>query len=509
MDGPKGHWLAHYPIKKHFRSRFPGVGLTILFRGMTWTDFFPAISNLTVNHSQMTIIVEESESNLTASERCKQARTIWLQATTMNELEQVEALYRGAMNATKTTTSPTILKNAGVGPQKTNKKKRQKGSKVYAELSSSEYRQTGEKLSLLYCQSGRTSQAKRGLAYLGFECRLARIVLDYPMKSSSSHNPHRHSTSTLPVLPPPKKKQKTTTTKKNKKRLDEPCMIIDNFLHPTELEHLQDTFQDLDSDYWTYHNYQVEPPTPYFSYVMDLRKKDDGYGFLGRLAHEIQHLPQLISHFPQLQHAHMVEVWAHNRPHASGHQLHFDSDDEGRGGVRNPICSTILYLSDDPTVGGPSLVTNQRLISTHLATKGWLAHPRPRRLVVFDGSVLHGVIPGKGVPSRSNLTSGSTERKSGTTGGRRVTLMMAFWKDIQIRDEMTPGSARPFPRQSKDQPRWAQDLLTLQRKVQPHRPSAMEVVAPISLSTVYETLDGEPWTADMGMPDYDHVFQGF
>src|SRR4051812_969890 len=40
-----------------------------------------------------------------------------------------------------------------------------------------------------------------------------------------------------------------------------------------------------------------------------------------------------------------AEWWAHCRPHASGHQLHFDSDDEGRGGVRNPSVSTVLYLS--------------------------------------------------------------------------------------------------------------------------------------------------------------------
>jgi hypothetical protein len=39
--------------------------------------------------------------------------------------------------------------------------------------------------------------------------------------------------------------------------------------------------------------------------------------------------------------------WAHCRPHSSGHQLHFDSDDEGRGSVRNPIISTVLHLSED------------------------------------------------------------------------------------------------------------------------------------------------------------------
>jgi hypothetical protein len=31
------------------------------------------------------------------------------------------------------------------------------------------------------------------------------------------------------------------------------------------------------------------------------------------------------------------------------------SDDEGRGGVRNPLVSTVIYLTD--SIGGPTLVT--------------------------------------------------------------------------------------------------------------------------------------------------------
>ena len=68
--------------------------------------------------------------------------------------------------------------------------------------------------------------------------------------------------------------------------------------------------------------------------------------------------------------------------------------------MRNPIVSTILYLEADDTAnsnnmncrysGGPSLVTNQKITDVRLATKGWMAHPRPRRLVAFDGRYLHG-----------------------------------------------------------------------------------------------------------------------
>lgn len=397
-----------------------------------------------------------SSETKTAQQRCQEARDLWLAATTEDELDHVESLYKDALNAT----TPNSARRSGSS-------KRQRTN--YAELSRSEYRQAGERLSLLYCQSGRTAKAQKGLAYLGFECRLARDVLDYPFKAK----------------PIKKKKNASAMTP------TAPCMILDDFLHPTELQHLQGIFENPSASYWTDHSYQVEPPSPYFSYVMDLRSTPPK-GFLGRLAHQIRQLPQLQTKFPQLAQTHFVELWAHNRPHASGHQLHFDSDDEGRGGdIRNPVCSTILYLTSDHknAAGGPSLVTNQRLASKHLATKGWLAHTKSRRLVVFDGSVLHGVIPGKGVNE-----------------GRRVTLMMAFWKHIQIRDDKTPGSARPFP--TKKLPSWAADL-TDDEHVSKQRPDSLSEASPIPLSTVYETLEGEPWKSQMGMPDYEQVFQGF
>jgi hypothetical protein len=109
----------------------------------------------------------------------------------------------------------------------------------------------------------------------------------------------------------------------------------------------------------------------------------------------------------------------------AGHQLHYDSDDEGQGGVRNPIFTSVLYLAPNtaspssnssssrhthaPTadssnqaaqqqqqqqdvpsfVGGPTLVTDQ-LLGGPLATKGWLAYPATNRFVMFDGKYLHG-----------------------------------------------------------------------------------------------------------------------
>lgn len=61
--------------------------------------------------------------------------------------------------------------------------------------------------------------------------------------------------------------------------------------------------------------------------------------------------------------------------------------------VRNPIVSTVFYVTGE--VGGPTLVTPQAFGETTLASHGWMVSPRVNRLTVFDGSVLHGVIPGK------------------------------------------------------------------------------------------------------------------
>ena len=102
----------------------------------------------------------------------------------------------------------------------------------------------------------------------------------------------------------------------------------------------------------------------------------------------------------------------------TGHQLHFDSDDEGHGGVRHPIITAIVYIGDGGEeqqpdeqqpderqpdeqqpdeqqqmqtsyTGGPTLMTDQ-LLGGPLASQGWLVYPKTNRVVCFDGRFLHG-----------------------------------------------------------------------------------------------------------------------
>lgn len=397
------------------------------------------------------------------------ARELWLTAATSDDLQEVEKLYRHALTS----------KARDESSDEPAKKKR-KGD--YYNLSREDYRQASEKLALLLCQSGRCKKAKKPLAALGFKCKLAERVLDYPVPSNNG------------------------TTEKCRKGT--PCQIVDRFLTKNELERLRSVFLSRSANYWTTHNYRVEPPSPYFSYVIPLagmlhnnQPTTNKFGFIGDLIQKILSCPMLVKKFPGLPETEYVEMWAHNRPHASGHQMHFDSDDEGRGGVRNPIISTILYITEENATafsGGPSLITNQEVESTHLATRGWLAHPKPERLVAFDGRYLHGVVPGKGV---------------GLKDSRRVTLMFAFWKHLKVRRGLGPASARPFPvgERQINVSEWAKNLITPLEESEEKETSFDACVEspPIELDVVYERLDGKPWKKSHGLPSYDEVFQGF
>lgn len=398
-----------------------------------------------------------------AIECCNLARTLWLNSTNESDLKTVEELYRQAM-ATYEKEESSIV---GDPPTKRSRKVALKPFGNYEE-----YASAGEKLALLLCQSGRANEAKGILLSLGFICRLSTSVLDYPAVEQEAH----HAGAAI----------------RDFKATECPCIIIDNFLASNTMEYLKRNFEDLTASYWSDNAYQVEPPSPYFSFALPIDDALSNYGFLGSLISQIYNCVLLRTKFSGLSDAKYVELWAHNRPHASGHQMHFDSDDEGRGGVRNPVMSTIVYVTAGS--GGPSLITSQAFGDCHLAQKGWLCHPKEKRLVAFDGKYLHGVIPGKKI----------------STSGRRVTLMLAFWTDIDIRQENGLGSSRPFPTHKP----WAKKLL--QECIYSDRSDdvgtrdlAEATPIPILVPCVYETLDGKPWSKRMGMPSYDQVFQCF
>jgi hypothetical protein len=215
----------------------------------------------------------------------------------------------------------------------------------------------------------------------------------------------------------------------------------DNVLPPALFDKLSKAFSS-ESSFWSSHNYSDgssgQPPSPYFSYIVPLKKSST---VLMSIINILQ--SQIATTFPEVMDCTAAEWWCHCRPHSSGHQFHFDSDDEGRGGVRNPVASSVLSLTEG--IGGETLVTTQTAVATSLMDAGWLCKGRRNRLLAFGGNLLHGVVPGAGVVAPA------------VSDKRRITFMVAFWKRIRVQDDPNPGAARPFSRvQDKE---WAQPLM--------------------------------------------------
>jgi hypothetical protein len=249
-------------------------------------------------------------------EAAEAARRLWLTATCQSHLDEVERLYRWALSTKGGGRSGlsdgddelAVGCDDDVGPSR-KKRKKSSGVGIGCGLNREQFNQVGERFALLLCQSGRCQRARKGLASMGFTCRLAEGVLDYPSDDDCDSRGNDHV---------------AIDEKKSGESLP-PCQIVDGFLSKPELERLRLVFQSPEASYWTDHQYEVEPPSPYFSYVIPLEEIRNGtkrFGFIGDLIQKIVSCPILNGRFPRLRgDAKFVEIWAHNRPHASGHQM--------------------------------------------------------------------------------------------------------------------------------------------------------------------------------------------
>ncbi len=202
------------------------------------------------------------------------------------------------------------------------------------------------------------------------------------------------------------------------------------------------------------------------------------------------------------------------RPHSSGHQLHFDSDEtaiESGKPPMHPIVSSVLYLSD--STGGPTLVTNQ-LLKGDLATEGWLVPPKKNRLATFDAKYLHGVIPGRGPTTQST--------------DRRLTFMVGFWRNICAipRGIDVPGPGQMLPIRGESKYTWIDDVM-LDPTIEPLPfGSTFFELFPSSIPRVWQRIEQPPGSTDKVseelypprvmnekrakiLPSYEKCFQGF
>jgi hypothetical protein len=194
--------------------------------------------------------------------------------------------------------------------------------------------------------------------------------------------------------------------------------------------------------------------------------------------------------------------------------------------VRHPIVSCVLFLTSGH-VGGPTLVTPQLRTDRTLANHGWLVHPTVNRLTVFNGSVLHGVIPGHGVleapAGRYASQESSTRSCSAVVPAFRVTFMVAFWDDIHIRPGIRQGAARPFPLLSDEQEcvetasRWTSAVRPISL---PQTPPSSRTVLPTRVEPVWVAVQGAEASINSSrkstqqrqkpfqLPPYEKCFQG-
>eukprot|EP00941_MAST-03F_sp_MAST-3F-sp1_P003979 g3979.t1 len=360
-----------------------------------------------------------------------------------------------------------------------------------------------DRLCLLLCQFGdsRSAETRRLLQNAGYIYRLSNTVLHY------SNEPSNLQTKAL---------QEEDYTRY--------LRVVDNALPQGLFSKLQTCFAST-SPFWSEHRYNSEQ-TGYFSYLHELKPVLDAVQRPSLSAPPVL-IHQVISHvfrlalarFPQLGKARFAEWWAHKRPHCSGHQMHYDSDAEGESagdGPRHPLVSTVIYLTDE--IGGPTLVTTQERRGSEpelLASHGWFSFPKLNRVSMFHGSMLHGVVPGRGIPASSSEKN------------RRITLMVAFWEDIEFRprSDESFGASMPFPT-SNTSVTWTRPFLdTVEVKDITETTEAIDRIPPL-VSPVWQTVHPQniendekenenqlppvpPVSALRSLPSYKICFQGF
>ena len=172
-------------------------------------------------------------------------------------------------------------------------------------------RAVGGQLALLLCQRGEDEDARNLLQFMGFTHRLGRDVLRYassPVEACAEAS----------------------------KDADDVVRAFDDALDAETLRFLRGAF----ARYPTREDRRLRiaplarddyfrPTTGFFSYVHRLGDEAPE-NVMDVVVERVREIASLA--FPRVKTARFAEWWAHARPHSDGHQLHFDSHDEGAEG---------------------------------------------------------------------------------------------------------------------------------------------------------------------------------
>eukprot|EP00947_MAST-08B_sp_MAST-8B-sp1_P004188 g4188.t1 len=305
---------------------------------------------------------------------------------------------------------------------------------------------------LLYQTPARAEEARTIASRLGFKVSLAHSLTSTDFTAAAAAAAAGAGAVTADWLPgaaPPS--GDTTPPPSSLLHSSPPVRAFDNALPPAMLAHLRQALRP-GAPFWAEHRYD-SPMTGFFSYCHDLGHMDDededededeeregeenkkkdggggeqhGDGSLGKILRHIRRTAAAA--VPSLRRkVRFAEWWAHSRPHSNGHKLHYDyCVDPATGKVRHPLVSTVTFLqtselsaavassssssASSPSsssstmgggggaappqrVGGPTLITDQTM-ERDRTTQGWLVPPADNRLCVFDGNLLHCVLPG-------------------------------------------------------------------------------------------------------------------
>jgi hypothetical protein len=263
------------------------------------------------------------------------------------------------------------------------------------------------------------------------------------------------------------------TLRRPPRRAQNAPRVVDGALSDVNLRSLAAIF-GRDAAYWSAH----AGSDGFYSYNVPLDDEGPLGGFLRALRPAAN-----------VENATSGEIWAHAREADGAHQLHYDLDEaalRSTGETRSPIKSSVFYLETIDNDGAPTLVMERRLGDGSTNAAGWLCAPRPNRLLTFDGSLLHCVVPP--IPAPADAAR------------RRITVMVGWWgSNVTVGD-----AARPSPNRPLGAPAW------LPAVAFDEDAATVEVTAPHAVARAWRRVKGrEAAFGDLASPDVLHAGRFF